>query len=1045
MPTGVFSDVEENSMSKPPPKAPRSLTLATLSVSALLGCAPSGGAGESIELTTSALLGNDDPANAVTAAAGFSSSPPVLGTRVGFGAGAASLVRYKRTDPGQVAPWAIDPALPAGSVSSSQRPFTWWEDPRSAVTMLYTDPADGKIKDVGGQLVFPSATVAPVGPVTAIDTILDRRYLAFARFADGSIRQATFTGTWTDVPVTIGAANPPRTSPVATPRDAVSDSIWYACGPATGTLFCEHRIGPPSSAQNGLEFSTDFGAGTFIDGTRPSSLGERNSTFARRWIFAAVATSAGTKGIYTRRDFTFGATTFNFGALQTIDSSPTAAFSSPMPISVANNVSVFYFRTDTGATTKLMKAAWDSATSTWGAPQVVHEVGVQIPPGNDPAPYMAAFQGSLQVAFRLPFGAGVRDVVNLASTSTGFVKQLLPGASYAPGLAAISASKFFSVDTSTGTPTQLGPSVWPTTTAFTSDRMGLGYAVQGAALFEVNFNDGARRLLGTQQFSGATAMAYAAPSSLYVVQSNKLWQVDLATGSGTDKGLDMTGVTSIANLKGGGLYFLRNGSLFSLSSATTALGAPGFWAPGAAISETPERAMLINQPGYGLYVVDNLATSVTPVRASANLVTQPIAIDHADWVKDHTTVVTNVSTLAPDSTKTAEQLREDTSAGLHSVGQVITADPTRTYTWSIYARGSGRNFLELYLTTPEDFGSGAEVIVDLTFGTVVSSKTFGTGLLINASIEDAGSGWKRVTVTGRPRGVAGAAVRAVAHLMKTGGVASYAGDGSSGVFLWGGELKLTNDFATPNQVSDPDRPDLATWAKNRSSIIDDGTRAPDLKGNAFKWIEDTTAGTHYLDQTVAADPTRPSTWSIYLKAAGRTGGSLYLTTPSNSNSGASAQFDLVNKTAVGSASGTGTVLGAQLTDVGNGWFRVSVTGTANAAAGNRVRVVLYSPNGGAGDGASGFYVWRGELRGQLDSTLSSPIKAVVDAPVDCNPANSACTDVLYVLRASGQLGKLTGLGLTDGAPAAVLGTVLGYQQLGATTWATGTLLTPRNY
>jgi hypothetical protein len=911
--------------------------------------------------------------------------------------------------------------------------------------MLYTDPADGKIKDEGAQLVFPSATVAPVGPVTAIDTILDRRYLAFARFADGSIRQATFTGTWTDVPVTIGAPNSPRTSPAATPRDAVSDSIWYACGPATGTLFCEHRIGPPNSAQNGLEFSTDFGAGTFIDGTRPSSLGERNSTFARRWIFAAVATSAGTKGIYTRRDFTTGATTFNFGALQTIDSSPTATFSSPMPISVANNVSVFYFRTDTGAMTKLMKSAWDNTTNTWGAPQVVHEVGVPIPLGNDPAPYMAAFQGSLQVAFRLPFGAGVRDVVNLASTSTGFVKQLLPGASYAPGLAAISASKFFSVDTSAGTPTQLGAGVWPTTTAFTSDRMGLGYAVQGGALFEVNFNDGARRRLGTQQLSGATTMAYSAPSSLYIVQSNKLWLVDLATGNGTDVGQDMTEVTSIASPKSGGLYFLRNGSLFALSNPTTALGAPGAWAPTATLSDTPKRQLLINQPGYGLYVVDALTSAATPLRASANLVTQPIAIEHADWVKDHTTVVANVSTLAPDNTPTADQLREDTSAGLHSVGQVITADPTRTYTWSIYARGNGRKFLELYLTTPEDFESGAEVITDLTLGTVVSSKTFGTGLLINASIEDAGNGWKRVTVTGRPRGVASTTVRAVAHLMKTGGVASYAGDGSSGVYLWGGELKLTNDVATPNQVVDPDRPDLATWTKNRSSIVSDGTGAPDPSFGAYKWREDTTAGTHYLDQIVAADPTRSSTWSLYLKAAGRTAGSLYLTTPGDSNSGAAAQFDLVNKTAVGSASGAATISGAQLTDVGNGWFRVSVTGKPNTAAGNRVRAVLYSSNAGVGDGTSGFYVWRGELRGQLDATLSSPIKAVVDVPVNCNPGNSACTDVLYVVRASGQLSKLTGLGLTDGAPAAVQGTVLNHQQLGAPTWATGTLLAPRNY
>jgi hypothetical protein len=1033
-------------------KSSRFVSLATLSVGAVLGCAPSEGVDETIQLTTGALLGNNEPINTVSVTQD-STSALIFGTRLGNGNNANKVIQYKRTLFPSKGPWALDPAVPVGTISSSQRPFAWWEQPRSAVTQLYTDPTDSKIKDTGAQLVFPNATVLPVGPVTAIETATDHRDLAFARFSDGSIRQATFTGTWTDTALTIGAVNPPNASPFTAKRSSISDSLWYGCGPTTGTRFCEKRIGPPGSSHDGLEFSTDFGAGTFIDGTRPTASAELNTN--QRFIFAAVATSAGPKGIYARRDFGGSATGFTFGALQAIDTSSTATYSSPMPLSTSGGTSVFYFRTEPSAVSYLMMAKWNTGTLSWDPPQVIHNPSVQIPPGNDPTPYALNGSSQANVAFRLPFSLGMRDVVNLAGTSTGFVHELLPGSSYAPGLYAMGNSRFSSVNLATGTTTQIGPGVWTSTTAFTSDGMGLGYAVQNGPLFQVNFNDGTRRSMTSQLFTGATAMALSGASTLYVVQSNKLWKVDLITGVTTDANVDMTGVTSMATVSGAGTLFLRNGSLYSLSDTTKALGSPGFWAANATITAAPRsNEALINQPGAGLFVVKLTGIGTTngmavPVRASANLVAQPIAFDDTAWTKARTTVVAN-SIQGLDRTTTADVLKEDTTKNRHSMEQIVAVDPTRIYTWSMYVQPAGRSFFNLVLTTPEDPNSGADVVFNLANATVPYAAGVGTGALISASVEPVGTtGWFHVSVTGKPGG-SGSGVRAMAYLMTSASVGTYTGNGSSGVNLWGAELKLANDFATPNQMVDADDQSKATWHKNRSSIVFDNTSAPNTAFPAYKLVEDTTNGTHYLDQFVTADATRPQTWSFYLKANGRTQASLYLTTPSDSSSGASVLVDLVAKTAVGSKSGRGTITSGQLVDLGNGWFRASVTGTATDVPGNQVRVVLYPSNGSAqgyvGDGTSGFYVWRGELRGMLDAGLSSPITKAVDVPANCNPGDATCADALYVLRASGQLGKLTGMALNnESVGGAGVGTTLGYANLGAATWTPDTLLAPRNY
>jgi hypothetical protein len=159
----------------------------------------------------------------------------------------------------------------------------------------------------------------------------------------------------------------------------------------------------------------------------------------------------------------------------------------------------------------------------------------------------------------------------------------------------------------------------------------------------------------------------------------------------------------------------------------------------------------------------------------ANMLSNSQAFGAASWTKSNATVI-NDTAAAPDGQFTAEKIVEAvTGPSNHGVQQSI--GPVIRGTFSIYAKKGERDWLWLYFASY----SAGSAWFDLTNGVVGTTEAS-----IAASITDAGNGWWRCTI----RQTNNNSAAGVAALVTTGnGVVQYAGDGVSGLYLWGAQVE----------------------------------------------------------------------------------------------------------------------------------------------------------------------------------------------------------------------------------------------------------------
>jgi hypothetical protein len=163
-----------------------------------------------------------------------------------------------------------------------------------------------------------------------------------------------------------------------------------------------------------------------------------------------------------------------------------------------------------------------------------------------------------------------------------------------------------------------------------------------------------------------------------------------------------------------------------------------------------------------------------------NLITYSDDLTNVLWVKGDTTVTANATT-SPDGTTNADKLVETATNTFHFALQNLpSAVTTIAYTASVYVKAAERTWCVLALGGTA-FNSVAWF--NLSTGTVGTQ----TGSPSSVTITDAGNGWWRLTITKTPASVGTANV---AINVSTGdGVASYAGDGTSGIFIYGAQLE----------------------------------------------------------------------------------------------------------------------------------------------------------------------------------------------------------------------------------------------------------------
>lgn len=170
--------------------------------------------------------------------------------------------------------------------------------------------------------------------------------------------------------------------------------------------------------------------------------------------------------------------------------------------------------------------------------------------------------------------------------------------------------------------------------------------------------------------------------------------------------------------------------------------------------------------------------------ARTNLLTYSEQFDNAAWVKNNSTITANAA-VSPDGLTTADKLVEAASTASHFVrflggGVVVAAAP---YTMSVWLKASGRNWARIMWNGTSSQAAYFNLATGVV-GTVGASTT--------ASITDFGNGWYRCSITTSPLSTSTAYE---VYTSVDGTTTSYAGDGTSGVLIWGADAEA-GSFAT---------------------------------------------------------------------------------------------------------------------------------------------------------------------------------------------------------------------------------------------------------
>jgi len=167
-----------------------------------------------------------------------------------------------------------------------------------------------------------------------------------------------------------------------------------------------------------------------------------------------------------------------------------------------------------------------------------------------------------------------------------------------------------------------------------------------------------------------------------------------------------------------------------------------------------------------------------------NLVLQSETWDNASWTKNASTVEPNqIASPLDSSAFTADLLKEDNANAEHWVrSNNISASLGQTFTMSFYAKAKERTFIKANF-----LNSGVvsyNVWINLSNGAITSKNAN-----LTVTTELIGSGFYRITLTAQ---AAATTLNLLVALATGDANNSYAGDGSSGVYVFGAQIEQDN-------------------------------------------------------------------------------------------------------------------------------------------------------------------------------------------------------------------------------------------------------------
>jgi len=360
--------------------------------------------------------------------------------------------------------------------------------------------------------------------------------------------------------------------------------------------------------------------------------------------------------------------------------------------------------------------------------------------------------------------------------------------------------------------------------------------------------------------------------------------------------------------------------------------------------------------------------------------------------------ITNNNATAPDGTTTAALIQATATTSQHYLQRPLSYySPVsgQTYTLSCYLKAGTVDDVQFVFGNGADFGAAAYINVDLTAGTI----THTASSISASSITDVGNGWYRVTMSAPAIGSNNQGnfiTSFVDPAAPTGRLQNFTTAGTETYYIWGcqveqrssataytpttdspivkyqpvlqtaasGEARFDHDPVTgeskgllieearTNLLTYSEAFDNAAWNKTQSTVASNSIIAPNGTQAANTVTPTAVSGLHNVSDTEAVTSGTTYTFSVYAKANGYSRVTLDF---QDGFFGASAvaEFNLQNGTIATASDGTDSI-----TDVGNGWYRITSSCVATSSGDARF---YYQVHDGTvsftGNGYSGVFLW----------------------------------------------------------------------------------------
>lgn len=362
--------------------------------------------------------------------------------------------------------------------------------------------------------------------------------------------------------------------------------------------------------------------------------------------------------------------------------------------------------------------------------------------------------------------------------------------------------------------------------------------------------------------------------------------------------------------------------------------------------------------------------SISRSTVQTNLLTYSQTFDNAVW---NTSALTRTSgKLAPDGSYTAYSFVETTTTAEHAFN--YTSPPSLTsgvmYTASIRVKWlSGTRNIELRGGNNTGINKG---VVFNSSGQFVGYAGGSNGTINSYSAVQGTNGWWTFSITFTSAATVSTGNGLFIYLY-SGASATYTGDGTSGVYLWGAQLvvgSVAGDYRATTSAALPVLYTAPNSTKTAEIITNTTT-----SGYFYRSATSITVGQDYFA-------------SVYVKA-----GSLsrfwMFTTPTSADSGI-AFFDISNgqtNAVAGTNSPYRTPTNLTITNAGNGWYRISAkfSNIAGAGVGGGYTSSMTTYTSPAGSYA---YFWGWQVSSKLCDYIPTTSAAEIK---ECILIESPCT------------------------------------------------------